>query len=244
MKRPAPPQAASRRGEPTALARGGTAPTARSNSVAAPGALRGAGAVAQPTSSIGGAPVTLKPVWQALAVGMGVAGGLTKLRGDGAGSSSASSRPSSAASASASASPAAPAPAPRPLKRAALLPPPPTQPPAPAPRAAAATPQAAAESSGDEGDDGSWAGGGAATGGGNTDAEPVVGLAAAKAALTEACLLPLLLPPHVLRGVRSPPSAILLFGPPGECARAGCPRAGVVEGDQVGLKFQDNALRF
>ena len=47
-------------------------------------------------------------------------------------------------------------------------------------------------------------------------ADPVVGLGAAKAALLEACLLPTLLPSCLLTGVRAVPTAILLYGPPGE----------------------------
>lgn len=53
--------------------------------------------------------------------------------------------------------------------------------------------------------------------GGPLDA--VVGQDAAKAVLVEASLLPLLLPPEALAGVRRPPVAVLLHGPPGAHAQ-------------------------
>jgi hypothetical protein len=48
--------------------------------------------------------------------------------------------------------------------------------------------------------------------------DAVVGMDDAKSTLMQASLLPLVLPPHVLTGARKPPSAVLLYGPPGEGA--------------------------
>ena len=43
----------------------------------------------------------------------------------------------------------------------------------------------------------------------------IIGLDDAKRALFEACMLPALLPPHLLRGIRAVPTSVLLYGPPG-----------------------------
>ena len=45
--------------------------------------------------------------------------------------------------------------------------------------------------------------------------DDVVGQDVAKAVLVEASLLPLVLPRELLTGVRRPPAAVLLYGPPG-----------------------------
>ena len=50
----------------------------------------------------------------------------------------------------------------------------------------------------------------------------VVGCTAAKAALQEALLLPLLFPPGVLVGIRRAPCALLLHGPPGTYVVSAC----------------------